>query len=159
MKTTRSLSALALLVPMSLGGCSPQPASGPTSAARESAVAADSEATAAAEPPALVATEAAAAAPVPVPPSFRALGTEPFWSARVDADKLSWSTPEQPEGVTVPVKREDIAGKAVLSGEVGGKALVLEVRAGSCSDGMSDTVYPLTVIRRLGNDTQRGCAR
>ncbi|MBA4087270.1 MAG: hypothetical protein C0491_05645 [Novosphingobium sp.] len=159
MKNTRSLSALALLVTMSLGACSPQPASGPTSAASESAVAAESEATAGAKPPALVATEAAAAVPVPVPPSFRALGTEPFWSARVDADKLSWSTPEQPEGLTVPVKRQDVAGKVILSGEVGGKALVLEVSVGSCSDGMSDTVYPLTVVRRIGNDTQRGCAR
>ncbi len=77
----------------------------------------------------------------------------------MDVDKLSWSTPEQPDGLVVPVKRQDVEGKAILSGQVEGRALVLEVSAGSCSDGMSDTVYPFTVTRRLGNDTQRGCAR
>jgi uncharacterized membrane protein len=40
-----------------------------------------------------------------------------------------------------------------------GKALRLTVTKGPCSDGMSDTVYPFSVDRLLGNDLQRGCAR
>lgn len=159
MTTIRSLPALALMVTVSLAACSPEPATGPTGVAGESAAAVEADSMPPAEPPAPVATEAAAVMPAPVPPSFRAIGTEPFWSARVDVDKLSWSTPEQPDGLVVPVKRQDVEGKAILSGQVEGKALVLEVNAGPCSDGMSDTVYPFTVTRRLGNDHQRGCAR
>lgn len=98
-------------------------------------------------------------AAAPVPPSFRALGTEPFWSARVEGATLAWSTPEQPDGQAVPITRKDGDGKAVISAKVGGLPLVLEVSPGSCSDGMSDTVYPLSVVRRLGGDVQRGCAR
>ena len=47
----------------------------------------------------------------------------------------------------------------VYTGSIGGKPLELEVTRETCSDGMSDTVYPFAVIRRIGPDIQRGCAR
>jgi uncharacterized membrane protein len=155
MKTIRSLLAASLVLVLApLGGCSAEPGSGPTVAASESVAA-----SAPAVPPTLVATEAAEATPAPVPPSFRALGTEPFWSARVEGGKLAWSTPELPEGVTVPVRREDAGGKTIISGKIDGKPLELEVSTGPCSDGMSDTVYPLAVTRRLNGHVEHGCAR
>lgn len=104
-------------------------------------------------------TPSASPTSVAVPASFRAIGTEPFWSARVEGGTLTWSTPEQPDGVAVPISREDDAEKATVSGRIDGHPLELEVRRATCSDGMSDTVYPLSVIRRIGSDVQQGCAR
>lgn len=72
---------------------------------------------------------------------------------------MTWSTPEQPDGVAVLVSRVDDAGKTTVSGRIDGRPLELEVRRATCSDGMSDTVYPLSVIRRIGNDVHQGCAR
>lgn len=148
------------LILLPLAACSSQPSGSAAGASSEGA----SEATAQAPvvPQASDAVRAAGGTTVaaaPVPPSFRALGTEPFWSARVEGATLAWSTPEQPNGQAVPIIRKDEGGKAVVSAKVGGQALVLEVSPGACSDGMSDTVYPLTVTRRLGEDVQHGCAR
>ena len=104
-------------------------------------------------------------APQPAPPSssipatFTALGTEPFWSARVDSATLTYSTPEAPEPKPVPVIRTDGEDRATFTATADGKTLVLEIALGTCSDGMSDAVYPMTAIRRLGEDMQRGCAR
>lgn len=95
----------------------------------------------------------------PVPPSFRALGTEPFWSANYASGKLTWSTPELPDGITLPAGRIDADGTAIVTATLEGRKLQLEVRQESCSDGMSDTVYPLSVVRRMGSDVQKGCAR
>lgn len=105
------------------------------------------------------ASDAVSAAPATVPSAFRALGTEPFWSASVKGATLTYSTPETPDGIAIPVRRTERDGKAVFAGTLDGKPLELEVGAGTCSDGMSDTVYPLTVMRRIGPDIQRGCAR
>lgn len=116
-------------------------------------------------PPAATPGTLASAAALPaieaatIPRSFQALGTEPFWSARVDGDTLTWSTPEQPDGQTVPITRKDAADMAIISTRVNGAILELEVRPATCSDGMSDRVYPLSVIRKLGPDRQQGCAR
>ncbi|WP_231471252.1 COG3650 family protein [Novosphingobium sp. CECT 9465] len=104
-------------------------------------------------------------APPPAPPSpavpatFTALGTEPFWSARIDSGTLAYATPDAPEPQPVPVKRREGEGKATFTATAEGKVLVLEIAPGTCSDGMSDAVYPMTAIRRLGEDVQRGCAR
>lgn len=97
--------------------------------------------------------------PVAVPASFTALGTEPFWSARVDGQTVIYATPEAPDGTRIAVTRQDGAGGARLVAVAGQAPLVLEVTRATCSDGMSDTVYPMSVVRRMGNDVQRGCAR
>lgn len=94
-----------------------------------------------------------------IPVAFHALGTEPFWSASVDGTTLVWSTPEQPSGVTVPVTRSDGHGVTTYKGVIADQPLTLEVRRETCSDGMSDRVYPLSVKCRLGADSQVGCAR
>ncbi|ABD25019.1 membrane protein-like protein [Novosphingobium aromaticivorans DSM 12444] len=112
-----------------------------------------------ASPASASANDSASVLPATVPPAFRALGTEPFWSASVKGATLTYSTPESPDGIAIPVRRTERDGKAVFAGTLDGKPLELEVGAGNCSDGMSDTVYPLTVVRRIGPDIQRGCAR
>ncbi|MFM6832137.1 MAG: COG3650 family protein, partial [Novosphingobium sp.] len=95
----------------------------------------------------------------PVPLKFSAVGTEPFWSASVEGAKLSYATPETPDGVAVTVTRKAAGAGVVYTGAIDGKPLELEVRRETCFDGMSDTVYPFAVVRRIGPDSQRGCAR
>ncbi len=142
-----------LLAAVLIAGCSPSFEVDPSESASESALA-----------PASVATPIAAPTsppPIlsPIPSKFRALGTEPFWSAAVDGNSLIYSTPESPDGVTIAVARK-LAGMGVIyTGTIDGIPLELEVRRETCSDGMSDTVYSFEVVRRIGPDTQRGCAR
>lgn len=95
----------------------------------------------------------------PVPTAFKAIGTEPFWSAEINGTKLSYSTPEAPAAQAVAVWRRDESDGVVYSGVIDGKPIELEVHRETCSDGMSDTVYPLSVVRRIGPDSQRGCGR
>lgn len=94
-----------------------------------------------------------------LPLRFRALGTEPFWSVQVQDGKLTYSTPDMPDGLTVPATLRRSGQIVTYSATIDGKPLELEVSRQTCSDGMSDTVYPLAVIRRIGPDIQRGCAR
>jgi len=99
------------------------------------------------------------AAGLALPDTFTALGTEPFWAAKVAGDRLTYMTPEDQAGQTIAVEREDGAELVELSGTLAGKPLALTITKGPCSDGMSDVVYRWSVERRLGDDVQRGCAR
>ncbi|MES2301608.1 MAG: hypothetical protein V4521_05975 [Pseudomonadota bacterium] len=150
MKIPAFLPALALLA-----ACSPSPEAGPSAEASESAVPLPAPVASALPverrgPPPILA---------PVPLKFSAVGTEPFWSASVEGAKLSYATPETPDGVAVTVTRKAAGAGVVYTGTIDGKPLELEVRRETCSDGMSDTVYPFAVVRRIGPDSQRGCAR
>lgn len=141
-------------------GCSSQPVVAPTGAASESDKGVVETAGAFESPPASESPDMRPAlVQVPVPSTFRAIGTEPFWSVQVAGTSLVWSTPELPDGLSVPFSRKDESGVAIVVATVAGQPLTLEVSTGTCSDGMSDIVYPLKVIRRLGADVQQGCAR
>ncbi|QGN54663.1 hypothetical protein [Novosphingobium sp. Gsoil 351] len=94
-----------------------------------------------------------------LPGRFTALGTEPFWAAKVDGDRLTYSTPLDQRGRVVAVTRTAGPGFADIGGLLDGRPLRLRVTAGPCSDGMSDTVYPFSVERSVGPATERGCAR
>lgn len=148
MKVPAILPALALLA-----ACSPAPEAVPSGEASESIL----------PTPAASATlvEERRAPPIlaPVPTRFTAVGTEPFWSASVEGARLSYSTPDVPDGAAVAVTRKDAGAGVRYAGTIDGKPIELEVRRETCSDGMSDTVYPFAVVRRIGPDTQRGCAR
>ena len=123
-------------------------------------------------PPADPAIAAAASAPgaQPVPPSpsaepapdlperFRAVGTEPFWGAKVSGTTLIYSTPDYPDGMQIAVTRRNGPGQVILNGTIDAKPLELAISAGPCSDGMSDTIYPWTAVRTIGPDIARGCA-
>lgn len=94
-----------------------------------------------------------------MPSTFTAIGTEPFWAAKVAAQRLTYSTPEDQGGQTIAVIRNPSAEFVEFLGTLGDKPFTLRVTKGPCSDGMSDTVYPFSVERRIGGDRQRGCAR
>ncbi len=150
MKIYAFLPVLALLA-----ACSPSPEAAPSGQASESPPPPP--------PPAATAIPVERRGPppilTPVPTAFRAVGTEPFWSALVEGANLSYSTPETPDGATVAVTRRNSGAGVVYAGTIDGKPIELEVRRETCSDGMSDMVYPFAVARRIGPDSQRGCAR
>ncbi|HTN13345.1 MAG TPA: hypothetical protein VL094_00910 [Sphingomonadaceae bacterium] len=95
-----------------------------------------------------------------LPAEFRATGTEPFWSADIRKDELTYTTPENLSsgGMKVQVTRADGAESALFTAVVEGQVLRILVIPGACSDGMSDNSYPWTVERTLGEETVQGCA-
>ena len=94
-----------------------------------------------------------------VPLRFRAIGTEPFWSVQVQDGKLTYSTPDMPDGLTVPATLRRSGQIVTYSATIDGKPLELEVSRQTCSDGMSDLKHPFTAEFVLGKDTFKGCAR
>jgi uncharacterized membrane protein len=89
---------------------------------------------------------------------LRFTGTEPFWGGVVADGRLTWTTPENIDGVTIAVTR--FAGRAGLSfsGTLEGQGFDLAVTPGECSDGMSDRTYPFTATVKLGTQQLNGCA-
>jgi uncharacterized membrane protein len=100
--------------------------------------------------------------------SFSAIGTEPFWSITTSDTELVYTTPEQPDGVRLmsgwgiygdssggATEQKHLSFVAKLNGEV----LILEIRPGECSDGMSDTVYAYKAKLKIGERTEQGCAK
>ena len=87
-----------------------------------------------------------------------ALGTEPFWSAKVEGATLTWSTPDNIEGTRIAVTRFAGNGGLGISGTLDGEPLQMAVTPGACSDGMSDRTYPFTVTLNIGNAQFNGCA-
>lgn len=94
-----------------------------------------------------------------VPEQFTALGTEPFWAAKVDGGTLLYQTPEDQTGQRVAVGRRVSGIRTEFSGTLDGAPLTLIVGAGPCSDGMSDTVYSHSAELRIGRQVLKGCAR
>jgi uncharacterized membrane protein len=104
--------------------------------------------------------KAAPPSPAPIPERrFQALGTEPFWSVYVEPGRLRYVTPENQKGTDFPAKRT-IEGEAqVWTGTIEGGPFTLRIAPGTCSDGMSDTVYSYTAMVALAGETRQGCAR
>lgn len=96
---------------------------------------------------------------IALPERFTALGTEPFWAAKVDGARLTYSTPQDQAGRTISVVRLVAGRVAVIEGMLDGRLLRLRIGAGPCSDGMSDVVYPFAVERTEGAAVHHGCAR
>lgn len=103
--------------------------------------------------------------PTPEMMTFRAIGTEPFWSITTSEREVIYSTPELSDGVRLYARSEyyqdGSSGTEIISfrGTLNGEVLVLEIASGACSDGMSDTVYPYTAKLRIGERTEQGCAK
>ena len=94
-----------------------------------------------------------------LPQAFIAFGTEPFWSVRVDADKLHWSSPENMEGIDFTAQVEQLPTQRDYRGQLQGQAVSLTISDGPCSDGMSDQVHPWRVSWGLEGRVLAGCAR
>jgi uncharacterized membrane protein len=97
--------------------------------------------------------------PIRVAP-IRALGTEPFWNARVEGRCVTYSHPEDQRGTRVWTRYAAGAnGAGTWSGALGGRPFELRVRPqAGCSDGMSDNRYPLAADLIVGGERRSGCA-
>jgi uncharacterized membrane protein len=95
---------------------------------------------------------------VPEDAAIRFTGTEPFWGGRVSGGVLTWSTPDDIDGVEIPVTRFAGRGGLSFSGELGGESFDLAITPGSCSDGMSDRRYNYVATASIGGAVREGCA-
>ena len=85
------------------------------------------------------------------------LGTEPFWGGQAGPQGLTYSTPDNEKGETVPASRFAGRGGLSFSGVLAAGTATLAVTPAACSDGMSDTRYPFVVTLRIGEETRSGC--
>ncbi|HEU0098692.1 MAG TPA: hypothetical protein VFQ67_07935 [Allosphingosinicella sp.] len=90
---------------------------------------------------------------------LRALGTEPFWNARVEGRCVTYSHPEDQKGSRVWTRFTPAPGGGTWSGSLGGRPFELRVRPKrGCSDGMSDRRYPLAAELLVAGERRTGCA-
>ena len=97
--------------------------------------------------------------PLAVAP-LRAVGTEPFWGARIEGRCVTYSHPDDQKGTRVWTRyAPGDNGGGTWSGALGGRRFELTTRARSgCSDGMSDRRYPMAVDLIVGGERRSGCA-
>lgn len=89
----------------------------------------------------------------------RAVGTEPFWSARIDGRCVHYSHPEDQQGTRVWTRYVKGPDGEVWSGALGGRRFELRIKAErDCSDGMSDKRYPLAAKLTVQGEQRQGCA-
>jgi uncharacterized membrane protein len=96
----------------------------------------------------------------PVPANrIRAIGTEPFWNARIEGRCVTYSHPEDQQGTRVWTKFSGSTTSGTWAGSLGGSPFVLRTRPEpGCSDGMSDNRYPIGVTLTVGGEQRTGCA-
>lgn len=91
---------------------------------------------------------------------LRALGTEPFWSARIEGRCVTYSHPEDQQGTRVWTRYSPGSnGVGTWAGALGGRQFELRARPeADCSDGMSDRRYPMAVELIVQGERRLGCA-
>lgn len=145
----------------------PHPAPPPQSA--RAFAAACSEAPPAEQPPR--APEGAPSGPAPagacrmqdgraIPPNLiRAIGTEPFWGARIEGRCVTYSHPEDQSGTRIWTQFTGTRDNGVWTGFYANRRFVLRTRPQpGCSDGMSDNRYPVAVSLTVAGEQRSGCA-
>lgn len=91
--------------------------------------------------------------------AIRAVGTEPFWGARVEGRCVTYSHPEDQKGTRVWTKFAGTADNGTWTGSMYGQPFVMKTRPQEgCSDGMSDNRYPIAVSLSVGGEQRSGCA-
>ena len=89
----------------------------------------------------------------------KAIGTEPFWGAKIEGRCVTYSTPEDQAGTRIWTHFNPGPDGGVWIGTFQGKPFKLITRLKpDCSDGMSDRVYPQEVMLTVGGEERRGCA-
>jgi uncharacterized membrane protein len=93
------------------------------------------------------------------PMRLRAVGTEPFWAARIEGRCVTYSHPEDQAGARVWTKFSGSAVSGTWTGNLNGKPFILRTRSEpGCSDGMSDRIYPIAVALTVNGEERSGCA-
>lgn len=90
--------------------------------------------------------------------ALRAVGTEPFWGARVEGRCVTYSHPDDPTGTRVWTTFSGTASAGTWSGALRGQPFAMRTRSTPCSDGMSDTRYPIAVSLTVDGEERSGCA-
>lgn len=90
---------------------------------------------------------------------LRAIGTEPFWGARIDGRCVTYSHPDDQKGTLVWTRFVGTARSGTWTGNLGGSPFILRTRPeAGCSDGMSDRRYPIAVTLTVSGEQRTGCA-
>lgn len=90
---------------------------------------------------------------------LRAVGTEPFWGARVEGRCVTYSHPQDQSGMRVWTKFSGTSTNGTWTGSLNGARFLMHTRPrAGCSDGMSDHRYPIKVSLRVGGEQRSGCA-
>ena len=89
----------------------------------------------------------------------KAIGTEPFWGARVEGRCVTYSTPEDQAGTRIWTRYNPGPDGDVWVGTFKGKPFKLITRLRpDCSDGMSDRTHPQEAMLTVAGEERRGCA-
>ena len=90
---------------------------------------------------------------------LRAVGTEPFWGARIEGRCVTYSTPENQTGTRVWTRFNTGPQGGLWIGTLDGKPLELRTRpVVNCSDGMSDNRFQIAVDLTVHGEQRKGCA-
>lgn len=90
---------------------------------------------------------------------LRAVGTEPFWGARIEGRCVTYNHPEDQKGIRIWTRYTAGPDGGIWTGALGGKKFELRTRSKpSCSDGMSDRKYEFAVELLVGGEKRTGCA-
>ncbi len=90
---------------------------------------------------------------------LRAVGTEPFWGARIEGRCVTYSHIDDQQGTRVWTQFRQTGGESVWTGTLRNQSFELRVRPmPGCSDGMSDKLYPLAVTLQVDGEQRTGCA-
>lgn len=84
-------------------------------------------------------------------------GNEPFWGGRAVGDQLTYTTPENPDGTTITVRRFAGLNGLGLSGTLDGQLFDMAVTPAKCADTMADRTYPFAITISIGNEIREGC--
>jgi len=92
-------------------------------------------------------------APPPPPAPYHAVGTEPFWNLLIDEHNLTFTQPDAAV-ITQPTPRVivGVAGEIYQTPRIN-----VNIVHGTCSDGMSDRVYPDKVQVMVDGRQFNGC--
>jgi uncharacterized membrane protein len=95
-----------------------------------------------------------------IPPNLlRAVGTEPFWGARIEGRCVTYSHLDDQSGTRIWTQFTGSREEGVWTGFYGNQRFVLRTRPQpGCSDGMSDNRYPIAVSLTVAGEERSGCA-
>ena len=91
---------------------------------------------------------------------LRAIGTEPFWGARIEGRCVTYSHPDNQAGTRIWAQFSGTAQAGTWTGFYENQRFVLRTRSQpGCSDGMSDNRYPIAVTLDVAGERRTGCAQ